>query len=465
MKKIIILIIILVWVASELEAQTTSARPITPKGKQEATAQEVLPFRGVRGSHLRQAFGDRRVSDGENQNPQGNILDSYLEMAAENNPGLQSKYKEFEAALQRIPQVNALPDPSFSFGYFISPVETRVGPQRAKFSLSQLFPWFGTLEAKSDAAALAAAAKYQSFLEARNKLYYDVSAAYYPLYELQQVQKIEQENIEILQSYKNIATRKFENGVAPMVDALRVDIMMKDAQTNLEILNEKEYVLVSTFNNLLNRDENEDVIVSDTLMATDIELEAVKDSMLMRNPTINALDLKTRASKASEVVAQKQGLPNIGVGLDYVIVGERSDMSVADAGKDVLMPMVSVSIPIFREKYRASVREAKLNQDRYTLQKEEVSNMLETGYEMTMFELEQQQELLALYRKQVQTSEQSLNLLFSAYGNSGKEFEEVLRMQQQLLKYEKLVAGAEAKYLVALARINYITAKNSKNEK
>ena len=464
MKKIIILIIILVWVASELEAQTTSARPITPKGKQEATAQEVLPFRGVRGSHLRQAFGDRRVSDGENQNPQGNILDSYLEMAAENNPGLQSKYKEFEAALQRIPQVNALPDPSFSFGYFISPVETRVGPQRAKFSLSQLFPWFGTLEAKSDAAALAAAAKYQSFLEARNKLYYDVSAAYYPLYELQQMQKIEQENIEILQSYKNIATRKFENGVAPMVDALRVDIMMKDAQTNLEILNEKEHVLVSTFNNLLNRDENEDVIVSDTLMATDIELEAVKDSMLMRNPTINALDLKTRASKASEVVAQKQGLPNIGVGLDYVIVGERSDMSVADAGKDVLMPMVSVSIPLFRKKYDAAEKEAQFMQESYTLQKKNVLNSLSSEFDRTLFEISRQLQLLELYKEQITTTQQSLNLLFSAYSNSGQDFEEVLTMQQKLLKYEKLMAQALAKYHTAVARLDYITAKNTNNE-
>ena len=187
---------------------------------------------------------------------QAQTLESYLEMAAKNNPGLQSKYKEFEAALQKIPQVSALPDPSFSFGYFISPVETRVGPQRAKFSLSQMFPWFGTLEDKGDAAALMAEAKYQSFLEVRNKLYYDVAAAYYPLYELQQMQEIEQKNIEILESYKTIATGKFENGAAPMVDVLRVDIMLKDAQTNLEILNKKENALVSTFNNLLNRNEN-----------------------------------------------------------------------------------------------------------------------------------------------------------------------------------------------------------------
>ncbi len=49
------------------------------------------------------------------------------------------------------------------------------------------------------------------------------------LYELDQWKQIEQENIDILQSYKTIATSKFKNGTSPMTDVLRVDIMLKDA--------------------------------------------------------------------------------------------------------------------------------------------------------------------------------------------------------------------------------------------
>ena len=136
---------------------------------------------------------------------QAQTLDDYFRTAAENNPGLQAKYKEFEAALQKVPQVSTLPDPTFSFGYFVSPVETRLGAQRAKFSLTQMFPWFGTLKAQGDAVALMAEAKYQSFLDARNQLFYQVAAAYYPLYELSRWKQIEQKNIDILQSYKTIS--------------------------------------------------------------------------------------------------------------------------------------------------------------------------------------------------------------------------------------------------------------------
>lgn len=386
-------------------------------------------------------------------------LEDYFQIAAENNPGLQAKYKLFEAAVQRIPQVSTLPDPTFSFGYFISPVETRVGPQRARFSLTQMFPWFGTLKAQGDAAALLAEAKYEAFLDARNQLYYQVEASYYPLYELKEWKRIEQENIELLQSFKTIANAKFENSNGTMVDVLRVDIMLKDAVTNLNILDDKEKPLLTRFNKLLNRNEEEPVLVIDSISIESLQENFRKDSLLVNNPVLTELELKIKASEASEVAAFKQGLPKLGVGLDYVLVDERTDMELPDNGQNALMPMVSLSIPIFRRKYKASVKEAQLMQESYSFQKEEYTNVLTSGYEMAWFEIQQQQELLTLYDQQIQESNQALNLLFTAYGNSGKEFEEVLRMQQQLLKYEKMKATAEVQYQIAIAKLNYLTAK------
>lgn len=386
-------------------------------------------------------------------------LDDYFRIAAENNPGLQAEYKAFEAAMQKVPQVNTLPDPTFSFGYFLSPVETRVGPQRAKLSLTQMFPWFGTLKAHGNAATLLAEARYQAFLDARNRLYFQVAAAWYPLYELNKWRQIEQENIDILESYKAIATIKFENGRGSMVDVLRVDIMLNDAGTRLQILNDKEKSLLSVFNNLLNRDENAPVKVADSLSIQKLPVAVLKDSLLNENPVLAELDLKIRVSEASEVIAQKQGLPNVGVGLDYVIVGESSGMTSADNGKDVLMPMVSVTMPLFRKKYKAAEREARLMQENFSLQKENRLNMLVSEFDRTQFDLQQQQELVWLYEKQIDTTRQSLNLLFTAYGNSGKEFEELLRMQQQLLQFEKNKATAVTGFYVALAKINYLTAK------
>lgn len=386
-------------------------------------------------------------------------LEDYYKLAAENNPGLQSKYKEFESALQKIPQVKTLPDPTLSVSAFGQMTETRVGPQMAKFSLSQMFPWFGTLKAQGDVMGLMAESKYQEFLDARNQLYYQVSAAYYLLYELNEWINIEKENTQILESYKSIANVKFQNGKGSMVDVLRVDIMLKEATTSLNILTQKRKPFETRFNKILNRNETEPIVISDTLGLPEITTDYRKDSLLVNNPLLTELDLKIKASEASERVAIKQGMPKLGVGFEYIIVEPRMDMDVPQNGQDAYMPMVTMSLPIFRSKYKAAQKEAQLMQESFVLKKQDLSNRLTTNYEMMLFELQKQRDLIQLYDDQTLESQQSLNLLFSAYGNSGKDFEEVLRMQQQLLRYKKMKASALADIHIALTELDYITAK------
>lgn len=390
-------------------------------------------------------------------NVEGQSINDYYTIAAENNPELKAKYKEFEAAMQKIPQVSSLPDPNLSMGYFISPVETRLGPQNMRFSLSQMFPWFGTLKAQKNAATLMAESKYQAFLNAKNQLYSQVATAYYPLYELLKLKDIEQENIKILESYKNIANAKFENGKGSLVDVLRVDIMIKDAQTNLDILTKKEPALTSWLNSILNRKYDEKIVVSKKIETIELPIEYRKDS-IATNPILQELELKKQASEATIEVARKQGLPKLGVGLDYVLVGNGMN-NFPDSGKDVIMPMVTVSLPIFRKKYNAATKEAKLMQESFSFQKEAYENKLNGTYYKLVFELEKERDLLKLYEGQVITLSKSLNLLFAYYSNANKDFEEVLRMQQELLKYQKMQLSSISTFYIKLAELDYLTAK------
>jgi len=387
-------------------------------------------------------------------------LEEYFQIAAENNPELKAKYKRAEAAMEKIPQVSSLQDPTFSFGFFISPVETRVGPQRAKFSLTQMFPWFGMLKAQGDVAALNAEAQFQEFIDAKNRLYYKVAAAYYPLLELYQIQALEEENKEILETLKTIANAKYENGRGTMVDLLRVDMMIDEVKTNLHILESKKKPLKTTFNKLLNRDQNDSIVIPPEVPSIQAQSFEESDSLFAEHPLMEQLDLQIKASEARVLAIKKQGLPKIGVGLDYVLVGERTDMDVPDNGKDVLMPMVTMSIPIFRKKYKAAEKEAFLMRDAYEFQKEALDNLLSSQYENALFKLEQQSKLIELYDQQTQRTDQSMRLILKSYQNTGKDFEEVLRMQQQLLKYQKLNIKALVEYHIAVEEIYYLTSKN-----
>ncbi|MEB2775843.1 TolC family protein [Algoriphagus sp. D3-2-R+10] len=391
-------------------------------------------------------------------------LENYFQIAAESNPGLKAKYKAFEAAMQKIPQANALADPNLSFGYFISPVETRVGPQRMRFSLTQMFPWFGTLRTQGDMSTVLAEAKYQEFLDARNMLYSQISAVYYPLLETNELIEIEEENLQILTTYKSIATSKFENGIGSLADALRVEIMKTSSGTNLEVLNQKIQSSSAWLNSLLGRAYDSPIEFAERLVIPNSPTQVSLDS-IQNNPLLENINLKIKASELSKELATKQGLPKLGAGVDYVIVDERKDMTLPDNGKNVFMPMVTMSIPIFRGKYDGAKKEAELLAESYQAEKQNISNQLYGSFYRFKVEMEIQLDLIASYDRQIQTSEQTLELLYQAYSNSGKDFEEVLRLQQQLLEYKKMKAKAAVAFYTAEAQLNYLTAKEYYYEK
>jgi outer membrane protein, heavy metal efflux system len=342
---------------------------------------------------------------------QAQTLEDYLQIAAENNPEVKAAYAEFEAAMQEAPQVKSLPDPTLTVSAFGSMVETRLGPQEARFSLMQMFPWFGTLEARENVASLMAEARFQAFLDERNQLFLEVSRQYYELYALQQQLSYQQENLGILQNYKDLALSRVSAGSGALSDVLQADLMRNESVTGLDILRLKKESLMVQFNALLNRSRTEAVI-----LPQEIETGAknvIFDTPVSGNPRLAELEKMEASAKSREKLAQKEGLPNVGLGVDYVVIGERMDMAVEDSGRDAIMPMVSVSLPIFRGKYKAAKKQAAFMAESYEQRRIGLENRLSAEMEAAIFQVREAQAMLALYEKQVESSEQVLNLLLS----------------------------------------------------
>lgn len=385
-------------------------------------------------------------------------LDDYLLIAAENNPRVKSAYAEFEAALQEVPQVKSLPDPSLTVSAFGNMVETRLGPQEARFSLMQMFPWFGTLEAKADVAALMAKAKFQAFLEARNELYLQVSEQFFDLYVLQQTLEFQRANLEILQNYKDLALSRVGAGTGALSDVLQADLIRNETETKVEVLVLKKQPIIAGFNALLNRDKFAEVILPEDLLV-DSEIPGIDQPDISGNPRLEELENMAASARAQKDVAEKAGMPSFGLGVDYVIIGDRTDMVVEDSGRDAIMPMLSVSLPIFRKKYRAARKQAEYLEESYVARKLAVENQLGVEFEAAVFEIRESRAMLALYEKQVESSKQVLNLLLSGYRNAAADFEEILRVRQELLKYQIAVAEAQADLATAIAKTDYLSGK------
>jgi cobalt-zinc-cadmium efflux system outer membrane protein len=388
------------------------------------------------------------------------ILSEYLETAAANNPGLKAKFSEYMAALEVVPQVGTLPDPQLAFGYFIQPIETRNGPQRMVLSLNQMFPWFGSLGAKRDAAASQAKVKYESFEAYKSKLFFEVQATYYELYFIGKGIDISLENIRILESFRNLALVKIEAGKASGVDEIRIEMELADLENKLAYLKDRLNYHSLKFNKLINVENDRPIIIPDSLRNIDLAFhrQAVLDSLRLRNPEVQKLDLMMDVYKDKEQIARKSGAPSFSIGIDYFVIEKgENPMADVDNGKNALLfPKVGITIPLYRKKYTSMVNEAVYMQQAMEGAKEEKVNALEVLFEQSYNEYQDAVRRIRLYSSQSILAEKGIRILEAEYSTNGKNFEEILRMERRLLGYSLELQKAYADKQVSIAFINYL---------
>ncbi len=381
-------------------------------------------------------------------------LNDYLVQAAENNPGLKARFNEYLAALEQVPQVGSLPDPQVAFGYSIQPVETRHGPMQFKISASQMFPWFGTLKARENTAVQQAKAKYEVFEESKSALFNEVRSTYYSLYFNEKALQIIQENLDILQRYQRMAAIKVEAGMVSAVDQYRLEMETGDLENQLALLKDQQVFLQVQFHELLNSQEQRPVSLPESLWETEVGLSktAIRDSILQQNHQLLQLDLQQEALRFKQQVAEKSGKPSFNIGMDYTIIGKGENQM---AGTDAFMfPMVGITIPLYRNKYKAMVQQVAYESTANSHQKQNTSNKLEILFEKAWKDYRDALRRKELYRSQVQLAENSLHVLETEYSSSSRNFEELLRMDRKLLNYALELEKAKADQQAAISVIH-----------
>ena len=193
-------------------------------------------------------------------------LQSFIQEAESNSPEIQLYNLRHNIAEEKVNEADWLPNTLISAGYFVSETETRTGAQRARFSVSQMLPWFGTITARENYASSIADAEYVEIVIAKRKLALSVSQSYYSLYTIKAKQKVLDENIELLRTYEKLALTTVEVGKASAVDVLRLQIRQSELQQQKEVLEVTYLGEQTAFNNLLNRDGNTSVTIFEALM-------------------------------------------------------------------------------------------------------------------------------------------------------------------------------------------------------
>jgi len=245
-----------------------------------------------------------------------------------------------------------------------------------------------------------------------------------------------------------------------MTDVLRIRLQISTLENDLELLNANKIPLQVELNKLMNSPREAQISTPEPLLpfTMNLEKQAILDSITANNPMLAMYDAELLALESQKRMAKLDGRPMLGAGVNYMPFQARIEDGMSMGGKDMIMPMVTITLPIYRKKTTAKVKEAELRQEAVRFNKENTLNQLEISWSKAIRDLEDANRKVALYESQLDLANQNLSLLLTAYATNGQDFEEVLRAQQLILDYEFSKIGAITRQYTSLAMLDMLSA-------
>jgi len=428
---------------------------------------------------------------------QSDSLSFYLETAARNNPTVLKQFNNYQAALQKVPQVSSIPDPQLELGIFLSPMELMSGNQVADIKLMQMFPWFGVLKNAKDEMSLMAKAEFEVFRDAKLQVFYEVQRNWYDLYAVRQKIRISEKNIELLKAIERLTLVKYKSGSiggsssssganrsggstatsskgtsgmssmggsagtsasgktsssgsssmssssmssssggSSLSDVYRIQIERSDLENTIASLKNEEQVIIARFNSQLNRRLTTDVSVPDLLSADPLDNRylTASDTMFIRHPMLGMLQYEQQSLVARSRMQKQMGLPMVGVGLNYSVINKSPMSTSAMNGQDMIMPMVTLTLPIYRKKYKAMQSETSFLKAASEQSTQATANALQTEYYEAMQLYTDAQRRMKLYEGQSRLTKKTMDISMKSFTTSS--LTDILLIRQQLLDYE-----------------------------
>ncbi len=427
-------------------------------------------------------------------------LEEYLAFAALNNPGLESTFNRWKAALERVPQERYLPDPRFTYRNFIQEVETRVGPQKQALGISQMFPWFGKLELRGDVAAEAAEAARQLYENEKLQLFLEVKDAFYEYYYLGRAIDVVQENFELVAYLESVARARYKTASAGHPDVIRAQVEMGKLEDQLRSLRDLLVPVIARLNAALNRPTNAKLPLPQSV--PDTHVDATDEELLAwlgeDNPTLRALDHEIERARRAVALAKKEYYPDMTLGVDYTNVGPAKRMNgpgfsnpgavrsasrfangmgdlidayalgksfspggrPSDSGQDVWMVSLSMNLPIWRGKYAAGEREARARYLAALGARTQQENSLISTAQRALFEHRDAGRKIALYRDVlIPKARESIGSTETSFRAGSSTFLDLVDAERTLLEFELSFERALASRAQRLAELEMLVGR------
>lgn len=431
-------------------------------------------------------------------------LRSYIVEAIENNPELAARHAEWQAALERVPQVTALDNPMFGYRQFVQSDAYRFG-----LEIEQAFPWFGTLRARGDKAMLEADAALSQFYAARNQVIAEVKRAYFEYAFLAESINVVQSQTAILENVESIIHSRYTLGFGIQADLLRVQSEKDMLTDQLAGLEQSRPALGARLHQALGRElaEEPPFPQSAEFPPTPPPAPIVLAQIRVANPDLAAAQHMIESWDKEVTLARKMGYPEFILGLELMSMKDMNmnsdrmnrvmgvdaarmlikdtptmglaptlgnvgydvakDLYLRDSGdaNDDISVSVKVSVPIWRKKVKAGIQEAKLMQNAAEHDKKRMTLALDSAARMALYNIQDAQRRLDFYKDVlIPNQRETLKSLQSSYTTGvemmeaaeGGQFIDIQRTVRELLESQLEMARAARDLQIAGAELEML---------
>lgn len=254
-----------------------------------------------------------------------------------------------------------------------------------------------------------------------------------------------------------------------MSDLLRLQAEEANLQEQMLSINTEYDLAIELFNILLHRNKNIPIEVPDslTMQLLDTNPEAWQ-KIIAQDPMLAMWKAEEESYEAQKTMAKKMSYPMIGIGLEYMINKKKDMTNVSNMnastdnmnGMNMVMPMIKISLPLFRKKYKAQIKEAELMKQSAQLNYTNETDRLQSQYLSVMQRAEDAIRKIKLYNKQVEILQTTLQLLYHEYATGQSSMTDILDTEKELINYKLKKAEMLGTYNIIVAEYDKMTAKN-----
>ena len=390
----------------------------------------------------------------------------YIAEAIRNNPALMSEYQAYQAQMANAQGAGVLSDPQLSVGLFPQAMHHVNGKQLATITIMQMFPWFGTLKAGREQMEYKAQEAYQKFREKSLSTAFSVEKQWYSILATQEKVKAVKRKRALLNDIKKVAIYLYKNYTAgrdtKMSDQLRLDAEEERLKEQTESLETQLTLQKQQFNITLHRQPNAALSLPDSIPLR--QMPTFNWTEIERNnPKLAQYSAIQKAFKSQEEQTRAKGMPMIGVGLQYMLNG-KVDMPMMPNmnGKDMVMPMVSVTIPIYRKKITSAIHSAQLMERSAAYNYQSQLDALQSTYLSIEQRADDIKRKLKLYESEVSLLNRTLELMQKEYATGAASLTDILQTTRESIDYDLLKAEANAQYNTITAEAIQLLARDVK---